>query len=67
MPFVFDKDCERAFNHLKKMLTSALIIVSPDWSPPFELMCDASDYALGAVLGQRKDKQPHMIYYAFRT
>ncbi|MBT0984651.1 Ty3/Gypsy family RNase HI domain-containing protein, partial [Salmonella enterica subsp. enterica serovar Typhimurium] len=31
------------------------------------LMCDASDYALGAVLGQRKDKKPHVIYYASRT
>ncbi|KAM2294963.1 hypothetical protein ACFX1S_034816 [Malus domestica] len=49
------------------MLTSAPIIVPPDWSLPFELMCDASDYALGAVLGQRKDKRPHAIYYASRT
>ncbi|CAN6586155.1 unnamed protein product [Malus baccata var. baccata] len=39
----------------------------PDWSLPFELMCDASDYALEAVLGQRKDKKPHVIYYASRT
>ncbi|KAM1853495.1 hypothetical protein ACFX1X_009431 [Malus domestica] len=49
------------------MLTSVPIIRPPDWSIPFELMCDASDYALGAVLGQRKDKQPHVIYYASRT
>ncbi|KAM1764041.1 hypothetical protein ACFX11_003324 [Malus domestica] len=49
------------------MLTSAPIIVLPDWSLPFELMCDASDYALGAVLGQRKDKKPHVIYYASQT
>ena len=40
---------------------------SPDWSLPFELMCDASDYAVGAVLGQRKDKKPHVIYYASRA
>ncbi|CAN6695209.1 unnamed protein product [Malus baccata var. baccata] len=51
---------------LKEKLTSAPIIVPPDWSLPFELMCDASDYALGAVLGQRH-KQPHVIYYASRT
>ncbi|KAM1934599.1 hypothetical protein ACFX15_018766 [Malus domestica] len=49
------------------MLTSAPIIRPLDWSIPFELMCDASDYALGAVLGQRKEKQPHVIYYASRT
>ncbi|CAN6552448.1 unnamed protein product [Malus baccata var. baccata] len=48
-------------------LTSAPIIVPPDWSLPFELMCDASDYALGAVLGQRKDKQPHVIYSVSQT
>jgi len=40
---------------------------APDWSLPFELMCDASDFAVGAVLGQRKDKKPHVIYYASKT
>ncbi|KAM1175357.1 hypothetical protein ACFX19_028369 [Malus domestica] len=65
--FNFNEECEKAFKHLKEMLTSAPIIRPPDWSMPFELMCDASDYALGAVLGQRKDKQPHVIYYASRT
>ncbi|CAN6725455.1 unnamed protein product [Malus baccata var. baccata] len=67
VPFQFDEECESAFKQLKEKLTSAPIIVPPDWSLPFELMCDASDYALGAVLGQRKDKQPHVIYYASRT
>ncbi|CAN6718953.1 unnamed protein product [Malus baccata var. baccata] len=65
--FEFNEECEKAFKHLKEMLTSAPIIRPPDWSIPFELMCNASDYALGAVLGQRKDKQPHVIYYASRT
>ncbi|CAN6715724.1 unnamed protein product [Malus baccata var. baccata] len=65
--FQFDEECESAFKQLKEKLTSAPIIVPLDWSLPFELMCDASDYALGAVLGQRKDKQPHVIYYASRT
>ncbi|KAM2151443.1 hypothetical protein ACFX1R_045886 [Malus domestica] len=67
VPFEFNEECEKAFKHLKEMLTSVPIIRPPDWSIPFELMCDASDYALGAVLGQRKDKQPHVIYYASRT
>ncbi|XP_062075397.1 uncharacterized protein LOC133779452 [Humulus lupulus] len=45
-----------AFNTLKEKLVSAPIVVSPEWDKPFELMCDASDYALGEVLGQRVDK-----------
>ncbi|XP_070667591.1 uncharacterized protein [Malus domestica] len=56
VPFQFDEECESAFKQLKEKLTSTPIIAPPDWSLPFELMCDASDYALGAVLGQRKDK-----------
>ncbi|CAN6703697.1 unnamed protein product [Malus baccata var. baccata] len=65
--FEFNEACEKAFKHLKDLLTTTPIINPPDWSIPFELMCDASDYALGAVLGQRKNKQPHVIYYASRT
>ncbi|KAM1056721.1 hypothetical protein ACFX2I_030100 [Malus domestica] len=66
MAFEFTKECTASFNQLKELLTTTLIIVPPDWSLPFELMCDASDYALGAVLGQRKDKKPHVIYNASR-
>nr|GFA32774.1 DNA-directed DNA polymerase [Tanacetum cinerariifolium] len=51
-PFVFSKECIDAFNNLKKKLTEAPILVVPNWNLPFELMCDASDYAIGAVLGQ---------------
>ncbi|XP_068323218.1 uncharacterized protein, partial [Pyrus communis] len=65
--FHFDKACMDAFNTLKHELTSAPIIMAPDWSLPFELMCDASDYAIGAVLGQKVNKLPHVIYYASRT
>ena len=56
-----------AFKLLKKKLTSAPIVVAPDWILPFELMCDASDFAVGAVLGQRKEKVFYAIYYASRT
>ncbi|GJT91651.1 reverse transcriptase domain-containing protein [Tanacetum coccineum] len=59
-PFVFSKDCIDAFQTLKKKLTEAPILVVPDWNLPFELMCDASDFAIGAVLGQRKMK--HFTY-----
>nr|GFD00616.1 reverse transcriptase domain-containing protein [Tanacetum cinerariifolium] len=55
-PFIFSTECIDAFNTLKKKLTEAPILVVPDWNLPFELMCDASDYAIGAVIGQRKSK-----------
>ncbi|GJZ89470.1 reverse transcriptase domain-containing protein [Tanacetum coccineum] len=55
-PFVFSKDCIDAFQTLKKKLTEALILVIPDWNLPSELMCDASVFTIGAVLGQRKMK-----------
>nr|GEX47297.1 reverse transcriptase domain-containing protein [Tanacetum cinerariifolium] len=55
-PLVFSKECIDAFNALKKKLTEAPILVVPNWNFPFELMWDASDYVIGAVLGQRKSK-----------
>nr|GEU85903.1 reverse transcriptase domain-containing protein [Tanacetum cinerariifolium] len=66
-PFVFSKDCIDAFETLKKKLTEAAILVVPDWNLPFELMCDASDFAIGAVLGQRKTKHFQPIHYASKT
>ncbi|GJT45381.1 reverse transcriptase domain-containing protein [Tanacetum coccineum] len=66
-PFVFSKECIEAFNILKKKLTEAPILVAPDWDLPFEIMCDASDYAVGAVLGQRKTKHFQPIHYASKT
>ncbi|KAL4369466.1 hypothetical protein GQ457_05G022580 [Hibiscus cannabinus] len=66
-PFEFNNDCTKAFNVLKQKLVTAPIVEPPDWKLPFELMCDASDYAVGAVLGQRKGKIFHPIYYASKT
>ncbi|KAL3577368.1 hypothetical protein D5086_022651 [Populus alba] len=65
--FEWTEHCEQAFVKLKNLLTSAPVIQPPDWSLPFEIMCDASDYAVGVVLGQRKDKKPYVIYYASKT
>ncbi|XP_045809427.1 uncharacterized protein LOC123903826 isoform X3 [Trifolium pratense] len=65
--FNFSDSCLKAFNCLKEKLISAPIVVAPDWSLPFEIMCDASDSAVGAVLGQRKNKVFYTIYYASRT
>ena len=67
VPFDFNDDCMRAFDQLKLTLTSPPIVQPPNWALPFELMCDASDKAVGAVLGQRVGKVPHVIYYASRT
>ncbi|GJZ86117.1 reverse transcriptase domain-containing protein [Tanacetum coccineum] len=66
-PFYFSKECIEAFNTLKKNLTEAPILIAPDWNEPFELMCDASDFALGAVLGQRHEKHFRPIHYASKT
>nr|GEY83313.1 reverse transcriptase domain-containing protein [Tanacetum cinerariifolium] len=66
-PFVFSKECIDVFNTLKKKLTEALILVVSDWNLPFELMCDASDFVIGAVLGQRKTKHFQPIHYASKT
>ncbi|RDX80254.1 Retrovirus-related Pol polyprotein from transposon 17.6, partial [Mucuna pruriens] len=67
--FNFDQPCIEAFQELKSRLTSAPILQAPSWDLPFELMCDASNSALGAVLGQRaRAGQPvHVIAYASRT
>nr|GEX60937.1 reverse transcriptase domain-containing protein [Tanacetum cinerariifolium] len=52
---------------LKKKLTEAPILIAPNWDLPFELMCDASDFAIGAVLGQRHEKHFKPIHYASKT
>ena len=67
VPFEFNDPCMDAFELLKKKLTSAPIVVAPYWNLSFELMCDASDFAVGAILGQRKEKVFNAIYYASRT
>lgn len=66
-PFHLDKDCLQAFGELKKALITAPVVISPDWTLSFELMCDASDHSVGAVLGQRNDKVFYSIYYANKT
>ncbi|GJW17380.1 reverse transcriptase domain-containing protein [Tanacetum coccineum] len=66
-PFNFSEDCILAFQTLKKKLTEAPILIAPNWDQPFEIMCDASDYAIGAVLGQRIEKHFRPIHYASKT
>ena len=65
--FVFNEACLDAFIEIKKRLIAAPIMVSSDWNIPFEIICDASDFAVGAILGQRHEKIFQAIYYASRT
>ncbi|GJY85999.1 reverse transcriptase domain-containing protein [Tanacetum coccineum] len=65
--FNFNEECNKAFETLKENLTNAPIMVSPNWSLPFELMCDASDFFVGSVLGQREEKQFRPIHFASKT
>ncbi|GJY77178.1 retrovirus-related pol polyprotein from transposon TNT 1-94 [Tanacetum coccineum] len=62
-PFEFNDECQKAFELLKEKLTCALMIISPNWNLPFELMCDASDFTIGAVLGQKDGKNFLPIYF----
>ena len=65
--FDFDESCSSAFEDIKSILVIAPILVASDWNREFEIMCDASDYAMGAVLGQRIEKIFRAIYYANKT
>nr|GEZ78457.1 reverse transcriptase domain-containing protein [Tanacetum cinerariifolium] len=66
-PFIFSKECVEAFQTLKRKLTEAPILITPDWDMPCELMCDANNFAIGEVLGQRQDKHFMPIHYASKT
>ncbi|GJT12346.1 reverse transcriptase domain-containing protein [Tanacetum coccineum] len=66
-PFEFDDECHNAFKLLKEKLTCAHVIVSPNWNLPFELMCDASDFAVGAILSQKDGRNFHSIYFVSKT
>nr|GFA40736.1 hypothetical protein [Tanacetum cinerariifolium] len=66
-PFVFSDDCVQSFQTLKEKLTKAPILIAPNWDQPFELMCDASDFAIGAVLGKRIENHFRPIHYASKT
>nr|CAN81251.1 hypothetical protein VITISV_031915 [Vitis vinifera] len=65
--FVWDEKCQKSFEELKQFLTTAPTVRAPNWKLLFEVMCDASDLTMGAVLGQREDGKPYVIYYASKT
>ena len=65
--FEWNAECQQNFENLKAYLTTAPIVRAPDWHLPFEVMCDASDLAVRAVLGQRVEGKPYVVYYANKT
>ena len=65
--FDFDELCKDAFDEIKSRLVTTPIMVTPDWNKEFEILCDASDYAMGAILGQRTEKMFKAIYYTSKT
>ena len=65
--FIWDAGCQKRFEELKAYLTTAPIMRAPNWQLPFEVMCYASDMAIGAVFGQREGGKPYVVYYTSKT
>ena len=65
--FNFDESCRFAFEEIKSNLVTAPIMLTPDWNNDFEIMCNANDYEMGAILGQRTEKIFMAIYHASKT
>ena len=65
--FNFDAACQSSFEEIKSKLVEAPIMAKPDWNSEFEIMCDANDYVMGVVLGQKAHKMFRAIYYASKT
>ena len=61
--FVWDSQCQTAFEILKEKLSTTPVLQGPNWSLPFHISNDASDTTLGAVLGQNKNQITHAIYF----
>ena len=65
--FFWDDRFQASFEGLKLHLTVVPIVRAPNWQLLFEIMCDASDFAIRVVLGQREDGKPYVVYYARKT
>ena len=65
--FVWDDQCQWRFEELKLFMKIAPIVRAHNWKLSFEVMCDASDFAIGAILGKREYGKPYVIYYASKT
>ena len=65
--FSWDGDCQKSFEELRSHLTTAPIVRAPNWQLPFEVICDARDLSIGAVLGRREGGKSYVVYYARKT
>eukprot|EP00253_Pinus_taeda_P012698 PITA_12698 len=65
--FLWTEKCERAFQDLKKLVSTAPVLRGPNWDLSFQISLDASDTTIGAVLGQEEDKKPYAIYYVSKN
>ena len=65
--FTWDEDFQKSFEELKTYLTTAPKVRAPNWKLPFEVMCDESDLAIGAVLEKKDGGKPYVVYYARKT
>jgi hypothetical protein len=65
--FKWDDECQISFKILKQKLSTTHVLRGPNWSPPFHIFTDASDTALGAVLGQRENQMPYAIYFVSKN
>ena len=65
--FEWNSECKQRFEELKAYLTTTPIVRAPNLQLPFEVMCDASDLAVDAVLGQRAEGKSYVVYYASKT
>ena len=65
--FYFDESYHKTFEEIKSRLVEAPIMEKPDWNREFEIMCDASDFAMVAVLGHKYEKVFKAVYYASKT
>ena len=61
--FVWTDKCQSTFPDLKHKVSQAPILRGPDWSVPFHISSNASDIAIGVVLGQQEDSKPYAIYF----
>ena len=67
VPFDFNDECFKSWGKLKQEHISAPIISAPNWAQLFEIICDAFNFTIGAILGQHIDNRQHVIYYSSRT